>query len=56
MLVLLLGGLGVWTFLTGTYQLDPGQQAVILRLGEFQRTVTSEGLGFHLPAPIETLS
>ncbi|MAE96874.1 MAG: FtsH protease activity modulator HflK [Deltaproteobacteria bacterium] len=52
--LVLVGAFGVWMFYTGTFQLDPGQQAVILRLGAFHRTVTSEGLGFHLPAPIET--
>ncbi len=53
-LVMLLVGLGVWVAYTGTFQLAPGEEAVILRLGAFHRTVTSEGLGFHLPAPIET--
>ncbi|MBW2243180.1 MAG: FtsH protease activity modulator HflK [Deltaproteobacteria bacterium] len=52
--VLLIVGLTVWVGYTGTFQLDIGEQAVILRFGAYSRTVTSSGLGFHLPAPIET--
>ncbi|MCP3985176.1 MAG: FtsH protease activity modulator HflK [bacterium] len=53
-LLLLVVGLVVWVGYTGTFQLDVGEQAVILRAGAYDRTVTSSGLGFHLPAPIET--
>lgn len=53
-LLVLIGGFVAWVALAGIFQLDVGEQAVILRLGAYQRTVTSSGLGFHLPAPIET--
>ncbi len=37
----------------GFYQLEPGQAAIILRLGRHVDTVSQPGLHFHLPAPIE---
>jgi membrane protease subunit HflK len=37
----------------GFYQLEPGQSAIILRLGRHVNTVTEPGLHFHLPPPIE---
>lgn len=57
-----LGGLGfaligivalVGWFFTGVYQVQEGQQAVVLRFGEFHRT---SGPGFHvrLPDPVES--
>jgi modulator of FtsH protease HflK len=52
--VLLLIGLAVWQGATGVYQLNPGEAAVILRLGSFARTETQEGVHFHLPWPIES--
>ncbi len=54
LLVAVVGGLAAWTGLTGYYQLQPGEEAVILRLGEFRRVVDREGPGVHLPYPIET--
>ena len=53
-LVVVLAGLGAWWWIYGTYQLYPGQASIILRLGEYQRTVSTEGLKFHLPTPLET--
>lgn len=38
----------------GFYQLDPGESAVILRLGAYDRTQQVEGLGWHLPPPLES--
>lgn len=38
----------------GFYQLDPGESAVILRLGAFDRTQVIEGWGWHLPPPLES--
>jgi membrane protease subunit HflK len=38
----------------GFYQLDPGESAVILRLGAFDRTQIVEGWGWHLPPPLES--
>ena len=37
----------------GIYQLEPGESAVILRLGAYDRTQRVEGLGWHLPPPLE---
>lgn len=53
--VLLLGGAGAWWAVAGWFVLNPGEVAVILRFGEYARTVTTEG--FHLkviPGPVET--
>jgi len=38
----------------GFYQLKPGQSAIILRLGAYDRTEPQAGLRWHLPAPFET--
>jgi membrane protease subunit HflK len=38
----------------GLYQLDPGEAAVILRLGAYDRTQIIEGWGWHLPPPLES--
>jgi len=52
--LVVLGLLGVWAF-TGMYTLEPGQAAVLLRLGQYRGvTVTQPGLHWHLPPPIET--
>jgi len=53
-LIAVLAGLGAWGWFNGKYELYPGQAAIILRLGQYDRTVTAEGLKFHLPAPLET--
>jgi len=52
--LLVLGGLGTWQALTGVYQLNPGEAAVILRLGAYARTELGAGVHLHLPWPIET--
>jgi membrane protease subunit HflK len=55
LVVLLLGGAGAWWAVAGWFVLNPGEVAVILRFGEYARTVTTEG--FHLkvvPGPVET--
>lgn len=51
-LVVSLAVLGAWAYF-GMYQLEPGQSAVILRLGEYVRTESQPGLRWHLPPPIE---
>lgn len=54
--LLLLTSLAVivgWS-LQGFYQLAPGESAVILRLGAYDRTRDIEGLGWHFPPPIES--
>jgi membrane protease subunit HflK len=45
-----LGVLGFWGYL-GTFQLEPGQSAVLLRLGAHSGTVTQPGLHWTLPPP-----
>ncbi len=52
LLLLVLGVLGAWGWL-GVYQLQPGQAAVILRLGQYVRTEVDPGLKWHLPPPVE---
>ena len=49
-IILLLAG---WA-ITGFYRVNPQQQGVVLRFGEWVRT-TSPGLHYHLPSPIETV-
>jgi membrane protease subunit HflK len=51
---------GVWVYsgfpgadYLGFYQLNPGQSAIILRLGAYSRTEPRPGLRWHLPSPIE---
>lgn len=45
--------LGGWAF-SGLYKAEPGESAVILRFGAFDRTRTIEGWWFHMPPPIES--
>ena len=52
--LLLLGGLAAWEALTGYYQLNAGEAAVVLRLGRYERTEDREGPHLMLPFPIET--
>lgn len=49
---LIAGVLVVGWIATGIYTVDEGEQAVITRLGDFNRT-TGPGIHFHIPAPIE---
>ncbi|MFN3701616.1 MAG: FtsH protease activity modulator HflK [Alphaproteobacteria bacterium] len=39
---------------SGLYVVNPGENAVIQRFGQWVDTKTEPGLGYHLPAPIET--
>lgn len=39
---------------SGIYQLQPGEQGVVLRFGKFDR-IAASGLRYHLPAPFETV-
>lgn len=41
-------------FASGFYIVNPGEHAVVQRFGAWDRTQTAEGLGYHLPAPIES--
>ena len=47
----LLVALGVWLSL-GAYTLDPGEAAILLRLGKHVGTVSEEGFHWTLPPPI----
>ena len=38
----------------GFYQLKPGQSAIILQIGAYNRTESQSGLRWHFPAPFET--
>ncbi len=53
LLLVLLGAAGAWASL-GFYQLEPGQSAILLRLGRHVGTISTPGLKWHLPPPIET--
>ena len=50
-----LGALGVLFLLTGIYQVEEGEEAMILRFGKFSR-ITTSGLHYKLPYPIESLT
>lgn len=39
---------------TGIYTLKPGQEAVILRFGDYARSVSEPGPQIHLPPPLES--
>jgi membrane protease subunit HflK len=46
--------LAAWFGLGGYYEVDPGEHAVILRVGRYARTVTTPGPKFKLPPPLES--
>ena len=52
-IILILIALGIW-MLTGFYRVEPDEQGVVLRFGEWTKT-TQPGLNYHLPGPIETV-
>lgn len=41
---------------SGLYIITPGEHGVIQRFGAFSRTQTHEGLGYHLPWPVEQVT
>lgn len=45
---------GLWA-LSGIYRIEPDEQGVVLRFGQFVRT-EQPGLRYHLPAPIESVA
>ena len=53
--LLLLGMAALW-MASGLYIIVPGESGVIQRFGKWSDTKASEGLGYHLPSPIETLT
>ena len=53
LILLLLIAIGIW-LLTGFYRVEPDEQGVVLRWGEWTKT-TQPGLNYHLPWPFETV-
>ena len=53
LILLLLVVIGIW-LLTGFYRVQPDEQGVVLRWGEWTKT-TQPGLNYHLPWPFETV-
>jgi HflK protein len=51
--ILFLVLLAIW-LMTGIYRVNPQQQGVVMRFGEWVRT-TPPGLHYHLPTPIENV-
>jgi membrane protease subunit HflK len=54
-----LAGIGVLALLwlaSGFYIVNPGEHAVVQRFGAWNRTVDTEGLKYHFPAPVEKIS
>jgi membrane protease subunit HflK len=51
LLLLVLAALAIWGF-SGVYTIEPEQQGVVLRFGEYVKT-TQPGLNYHLPWPID---
>jgi len=56
LVIVIIAVIGVW-LATGVYTLktDGGEQAVVLRFGQYVRTDEQAGLKWHLPYPIETV-
>jgi len=52
-ILLLIIFVGIWAA-TGFYRVNPQQQGVVLRFGEWVRT-TAPGLHYHIPFPIEAV-
>lgn len=52
-LIALILGLALW-LASGFYIVNPGENAVIQRFGAWNRTKSTEGLGYHLPTPLES--
>lgn len=50
-----IAGVALW-LASGFYIVLPGEHAVVQRFGAWDRTKVTEGLGYHLPAPIEKVS
>ncbi len=53
-IVLVVGALAALWLLTGFYRVQPDEQGVVLRFGQWVRTA-EPGLSYHLPAPFETV-
>jgi membrane protease subunit HflK len=53
LLLIVLGALGAWGSL-GAFTLQPGQSAILLRLGAHAGTITQPGFHLVLPPPLQT--
>ncbi len=51
--LVIVGVVTLW-LASGFYVVNPGENAVIQRFGAWERTQADPGLGYHLPAPVET--
>ena len=51
--LIVIGILALW-MASGFYVVNPGENAVVQRFGAWARTQADPGLGYHLPAPVET--
>jgi membrane protease subunit HflK len=51
--IVVAAGVSAWVWFFGSYELYPGEAAIIFRLGAHQKTVSQAGLHFHLPSPID---
>ncbi len=49
------GVVAIW-LLSGFYIINPGENGVIQRFGRLDRTQMAEGLGYHMPWPVETIT
>lgn len=54
-IIFILAIIALW-LASGFYIVTPGEHAVVQRFGAWDRTQTAEGLGYHLPAPIEKVT
>lgn len=52
---ILIGFIALWA-VTGFYIVNPGYHAVIQQFGKWDRTKASEGLGYHVPWPVEEVT
>lgn len=54
--ILLIGVVILLWLASGFHIVNPGEYGVVQRFGAWSRTQTNEGLGYHFPAPIETIT
>ncbi len=52
---MILMGVAILWLASGFYRVQPEEDAVVLRFGEWNRTKVDPGLGYHLPWPVEKL-
>ncbi len=55
-IILLIGIIILLWLASGFHIVNPGEHGVIQRFGALSRTQDAEGLGYHFPAPIETIT